>query len=142
MIYRILNDKVNLNPNLNSNPKIKRLQKVLTYSSSIDNDNILQKSIKLISNGKKTQVDTYTRNNDDIRKKTIQFDNNKTNLAKLLKVEPVFEDLDIRLYNDFLVNTQTKSKSKSKIFARAKNTKKLKIKSKKQKTRKNKKIKK
>jgi len=99
----------------NPNRKVKRLQKLLTYSSSIDNDSIKQKSIKMISNGEKTKVDLYSRNDDDIRKKSMQFDNNKTNLAKLLKVDPVFEDLDTRLYNDFLVNAKSnKSKSKSK----------------------------
>ena len=98
----------------NPNRKVKRLQKLLTYSSSIDNDSIKQKSIKMISNGEKTKVDLYSRNDDDIRKKSMQFDNNKTNLAKLLKVDPVFEDLDTRLYNDFLVNVKSKSKSKSK----------------------------
>lgn len=99
----------------NPNRKVKRLQKLLTYSSSIDNDSIKQKSIKMISNGEKTKVDLYSRNDDDIRKKTMQFDNNKTNLAKLLKVDPVFEDLDTRLYNDFLVNVKSnKSKLKSK----------------------------
>ena len=98
----------------NPNRKVKRLQKLLTYSSSIDNDSIKQKSIKMISNGKKTKVDLYSRDDDDIRKKSVQFDNNKTNLAKLLKVDPVFEDLDTRLYNDFLVNVKSKSKSKSK----------------------------
>lgn len=98
----------------NPNRKVKRLQKLLTYSSSIDNDSIKQKSIKMISNGEKTKVDLYSRNDDDIRKKTMQFDNNKTNLAKLLKVDPVFEDLDTRLYNDFLVNVKSnKSKTKS-----------------------------
>lgn len=98
----------------NPNRKVKRLQKLLTYSSSIDNDSIKQKSIKMISNGKKTKVDLYSRNDDDIRKKSMQFDNNKTNLAKLLKVDPVFEDLDTRLYNDFLVNVKSnKSKTKS-----------------------------
>ena len=98
----------------NPNRKVKRLQKLLTYSSSIDNDSIKQKSIKMISNGEKTKVDLYSRNDDDIRKKSIQFDNNKTNLAKLLKVDPVFEDLDTRLYNDFLVNVKSnKSKTKS-----------------------------
>ena len=98
----------------NSNKKVKRLQKLLTYSSSIDNDSIKQKSIKMISNGKKTKVDLYSRNDDDIRKKSMQFDNNKTNLAKILKVDPVFEDLDTRLYNDFLVNVKSnKSKNKS-----------------------------
>lgn len=95
----------------NPNRKVKRLQKLLTYSSSIDNDSIKQKSIKMISNGKKTKVDLYSRNDDDIRKKSMQFDNNKTNLAKLLKVDPVFEDLDTRLYNDFLVNVKSKSKT-------------------------------
>jgi hypothetical protein len=99
----------------NPNRKVKRLQKLLTYSSSIDNDGIKQKSIKMISNGEKTKVDLYSRNDDDIRKKSMQFDNNKTNLAKLLKVDPVFGDLDTRLYNDFLVNVKSnKSKSKSK----------------------------
>lgn len=99
----------------NPNRKVKRLQKLLTYSSSIDNDSIKQKSIKMISNGEKTKVDLYSRNDDDIRKKTMQFDNNKTNLAKLLKVDPVFEDLDSRLYKDFLVNVKSnKSKLKSK----------------------------
>ena len=69
----------------------------------------------MISNGEKTKVDLYSRNDDDIRKKSMQFDNNKTNLAKLLKVDPVFEDLDTRLYNDFLVNVKSnKSKTKSK----------------------------
>mgnify|MGYP001581322587 CR=1 FL=1 len=98
----------------NSNKKVKRLQKLLTYSSAIDNDSIKQKSIKMISNGKKTKVDLYSRNDDDIRKKSMQFDNNKTNLAKILKVDPVFEDLDTRLYNDFLVNVKSnKSKNKS-----------------------------
>ena len=98
----------------NPNRKVKRLQKLLTYSSSIDNDSIKQKSIKMISNGEKTKVDLYSRNDDDIRKKTMQFDNNKTNLAKLLKVDPVFEDLDTRLYNDFLVNAKSnRLKSKS-----------------------------
>jgi len=95
----------------NPNRKVKRLQKLLTYSSSIDNDSIKQKSIKMISNGEKTKVDLYSRDDDDIRKKSMQFDNNKTNLAKLLKVDPVFEDLDTRLYNDFLVNVKSKSKS-------------------------------
>lgn len=100
----------------NPNRKVKRLQKLLTYSSSIDNDSIKQKSIKMISNGEKTKVDLYSRNDDDIRKKTMQFDNNKTNLAKLLKVDPVFEDLDSRLYKDFLVNVKSnKSKLKSKL---------------------------
>lgn len=102
----------------NPNRKVKRLQKLLTYSSSINNDSIKQKSIKMISNGKKTKVDLYSRNDDDIRKKSMQFDNNKTNLAKLLKVDPVFEDLDTRLYNDFLVNVKSKSKSKSKTNKR------------------------
>lgn len=98
----------------NPNRKVKRLQKLLTYSSFIDNDSIKQKSIKMISNGEKTKVDLYSRNDDDIRKKSMQFDNNKTNLAKLLKVDPVFEDLDTRLYNDFLVNIKSnKSKTKS-----------------------------
>jgi hypothetical protein len=98
----------------NPNIKVKRLQKLLTYSSSIDNDSIKQKSIKMISNGKKTKVDLYSRDDDDIRKKSVQFDNNKTNLAKLLKVDPVFEDLDSRLYKDFLVNVKSnKSKLKS-----------------------------
>lgn len=98
----------------NPNRKVKRLQKLLTYSSSIDNDSIKQKSIKMISNGEKTKVDLYSRDDDDIRKKSMQFDNNKTNLAKLLKVDPVFEDLDTRLYNDFLVNVKSnKSKTKS-----------------------------
>lgn len=97
----------------NPNRKVKRLQKLLTYSSSIDNDSIKQKSIKMISNGKKTKVDLYSRNDDDIRKKSMQFDNNKTNLAKLLKVDPVFEDLDTRLYNDFLVNVKSKTKTKT-----------------------------
>lgn len=91
----------------NHNRKVKRFQKLLTYSSSIDNDSIKQKSIKMISNGKKTKVDLYSRNDDDIRKKSMQFDNNKTNLAKLLKVDPVFEDLDTRLYKDFLVNVKS-----------------------------------
>lgn len=99
----------------NPNRKVKRLQKLLTYSSSIDNDGIKQKSIKMISNGEKTKVQLYSRNDDDIRKKSMQFDNNKTNLAKLLKVDPVFEDLDSRLYKDFLVNVKSnKSKTKSK----------------------------
>lgn len=102
----------------NPNRKVKRLQKLLTYSSSINNDSIKQKSIKMISNGKKTKVDLYSRNDDDIRKKSMQFDNNKTNLAKLLKVDPVFEDLDTRLYNDFLVNVKSKSKTKSKTNKR------------------------
>ena len=98
----------------NPNRKVKRIQKLLTYSSSIDNDSIKQKSIKMISNGKKTKVDLYSRDDDNIRKKSMQFDNNKTNLAKLLKVDPVFEDLDTRLYNDFLVNVKSnKSKTKS-----------------------------
>ena len=97
----------------NPNRKVKRLQKLLTYSSSINNDSIKQKSIKMISNGKKTKVDLYSRNDDDIRKKSMQFDNNKTNLAKLLKVDPVFEDLDTRLYNDFLVNVKSKTKTKT-----------------------------
>jgi len=98
----------------NPNRKVKRLQKLLTYSSSIDNDSIKQKSIKMISNGKKTKVDLYSRDDDDIRKKSVQFDNNKTNLAKLLKVDPVFEDLDSRLYKDFLVNVKSnKSKTKT-----------------------------
>ena len=43
----------------NPNRKVKRLQKLLTYSSSIDNDSIKQKSIKMISNGEKTKVDLY-----------------------------------------------------------------------------------
>ena len=97
----------------NPNRKVKRLQKLLTYSSSIDNDSIKQKSIKMISNGKKTKVDLYSRNDDDIRKKSVQFDNNKTNLAKLLKVDPVFEDLDSRLYKDFLVNVTLTGAMKS-----------------------------
>ena len=96
----------------NPNRKVKRLQKLLTYSSSIDNDSIKQKSIKMISNGEKTKVDLYSRNDDDIRKKTMQFDNNKTNLAKLLKVDPVFEDLDTRLNNDFLVNAKSNKTKK------------------------------
>lgn len=105
----------------NPNRKVKRLQKLLTYSSSIDNDSIKQKSIKMISNGEKTKVDLYSRNDDDIRKKTMQFDNNKTNLAKLLKVDPVFEDLDSRLYKDFLVNVKSnKSKLKSKLKSKTK----------------------
>ena len=109
----------------NPNRKVKRLQKLLTYSSSIDNDSIKQKSIKMISNGEKTKVDLYSRNDDDIRKKTMQFDNNKTNLAKLLKVDPVFEDLDTRLYNDFLVNVKSnKSKTKSNRTNKIKNGKK------------------
>jgi hypothetical protein len=98
----------------NPNRKVKRLQKLLTYSSSIDNDSIKQKSIKMISNGKKTKVDLYSRDDDDIRKKSMQFDNNKTNLAKLLKVDPVFEDLDTRLYNDFLVNVKSNRTNKIK----------------------------
>jgi hypothetical protein len=106
----------------NPNRKVKRLQKLLTYSSSIDNDSIKQKSIKMISNGKKTKVDLYSRDDDDIRKKSVQFDNNKTNLAKLLKVDPVFEDLDSRLYKDFLVNVKSnKSKLKSKTKSNRKN---------------------
>lgn len=96
----------------NPNRKVKRLQKLLTYSSSIDNDSIKQKSIKMISNGEKTKVDLYSRNDDDIRKKSMQFDNNKTNLAKLLKVDPVFENLDTRLYNDFLVNVKSNTTKK------------------------------
>lgn len=109
----------------NPNRKVKRLQKLLTYSSSIDNDSIKQKSIKMISNGEKTKVDLYSRNDDDIRKKSMQFDNNKTNLAKLLKVDPVFEDLDTRLYNDFLVNVKSnKSKTKSNRTNKIKNGKK------------------
>lgn len=96
----------------NPNRKVKRLQKLLTFSSSIDNDSIKQKSIKMISNGEKTKVDLYSRNDDDIRKKSMQFDNNKTNLAKLLKVDPVFENLDTRLYNDFLVNVKSNTTKK------------------------------
>ena len=96
----------------NPSRKVKRLQKLLTYSSSIDNDSIKQKSIKMISNGEKTKVDLYSRNDDDIRKKSMQFDNNKTNLAKLLKVDPVFENLDTRLYNDFLVNVKSNTTKK------------------------------
>ena len=95
------------------NPKVKRLQKLITYSSSIHNDDIKEKGIKMVSNGKKTKLDLYTRSNDDINKKTMQFENNKTNLAKLLKVDPVFEDLDTRLYNDFFKQSKYKSKSKS-----------------------------
>ena len=98
----------------NPNGKVKRLQKLLTYSSFIDNDGIKQKGINMISNGEKTKVDLYSRNDDDIRTKSMQFDNNKTNLAKLLKIDPVFEDLETRLYNDFLVNVKSKnSKTKS-----------------------------
>lgn len=109
----------------NPNRKVKRLQKLLTYSSSIDNDSIKQKSIKMISNGEKTKVDLYSRNDDDIRKKTMQFDNNKTNLAKLLKVDPVFEDLNTRLHNDFLLKVKTnKSKTKSNTTNKITNRKK------------------
>ena len=120
----------------NPNRKVKRLQKLLTYSSSIDNDSIKQKSIKMISNGKKTKVDLYSRDDDDIRKKSVQFDNNKTNLAKLLKVDPVFEDLDSRLYKDFLVNVKSnKSKSnKSKTKSNKSKTKSNKSKKSKSKT--------
>lgn len=97
----------------NMNPKVKRLQKFVTYSSSIRDNDIKEKSIKMISNGKKTKVDLYARDNEDVRKKSLNFENNKTNLAKLLKVDPVFEDLDTRLYKDFLQQSKSKSKSKS-----------------------------
>ena len=50
----------------NPNRKVKRLQKLLTYSSSIDNDSIKQKSIKMISNGEKTKVDLYSRNENNL----------------------------------------------------------------------------
>ena len=106
----------------NPNRKVKRLQKLLTYSSFIDNDSIKQKSIKMISNGEKTKVDIYSRNDDDIRKKSMQFDNNKTNLAKLLKVDPVFEDLDTRLYNDFLVNVKSNKSNKNRNTNTNRNT--------------------
>ena len=106
----------------NPNRKVKRLQKLLTYSSFIDNDSIKQKSIKMISNGEKTKVDLYSRNDDDIRKKSMQFDNNKTNLAKLLKVDPVFEDLDTRLYNDFLVNVKSNKSNKNRNTNTNRNT--------------------
>lgn len=104
----------------NMNPKVKRLQKFVTYSSSIRDDDIKEKSIKMISNGKKTKVDLYARDNEDVRKKSMNFENNKTNLAKLLKVDPVFEDLDTRLYKDFLQQSKSKSKSKSKSRKKSK----------------------
>jgi len=104
----------------NMNPKVKRLQKFVTYSSSIRDDDIKEKSIKMISNGKKTKVDLYARDNEDVRKKSMNFENNKTNLAKLLKVDPVFEDLDTRLYKDFLQQSKSKSKSKSRKKSKSK----------------------
>ena len=104
----------------NMNPKVERLQKFVTYSSSIRDDDIKEKSIKMISNGKKTKVDLYARDNEDVRKKSMNFENNKTNLAKLLKVDPVFEDLDTRLYKDFLQQSKSKSKSKSKSRKKSK----------------------
>ena len=84
------------------NPKAKTLKKLITYTSYIDNDNIQQKSIKMISNRKKTKIHLYSRNNDKINRKSMQFNNNKKKLAKLLKVHPIAEDLNSRLYNDFL----------------------------------------
>ena len=96
----------------NPNRKETKIQKLITYSSSIDNDSIKQKSVKMISNGKKTKVNLYSRDDDYIRKKSMQFDNNKTNLANLLKVDPVFEDLDSRLYKDFLVNVKSNRTNK------------------------------
>jgi|UniRef100_A0A6C0IN36 hypothetical protein len=96
----------------NPNRKENKIQKLITYSSSIDNDSIKQKSVKMISNGKKTKVNLYSRDDDYIRKKSMQFDNNKTNLANLLKVDPVFEDLDSRLYKDFLVNVKSNRTNK------------------------------
>ena len=104
----------------NTNKKVKTLKKLVSHTSLInknsnmEKDDIIQKSIQLVSNGKKTKVDIYARNNDDVNKKSMQFDNNKTNLAKLLKVDPVFGDLDTRLYNDFLKNGTRKAKPKIK----------------------------
>ena len=100
----------------NLNPKVKRLQKFVTYSSSIRDNDIKEKSIKMISNGKKTKLDLYARDNEDVRKKSMNFENNKTNLAKLLKVDPVFEDLDTRLYKDFLQSSKSKYKSNPKTI--------------------------
>jgi hypothetical protein len=96
------------------NHKAKTLKKIVAYTSTIDNDDIKQKSIKMISNGKKTKVQIYTRNNANIIKKNMQFDNNKLNLAKLLKVDPVVEDLNTRLYNDFFKSNNVNFKSKLK----------------------------
>ena len=105
----------------NPNRKENKIQKLITYSSSIDNDSIKQKSVKMISNGKKTKVNLYSRDDDYIRKKSMQFDNNKTNLANLLKVDPVFEDLDSRLYKDFLVNVKS-NRTNKRTKRRKKNT--------------------
>ena len=104
----------------NANKKVKTLKKMVSHTSLIsknnnmEKDDIIQKSIQLVSNGKKTKVDIYARNNDDVNRKSMQFDNNKTNLAKLLKVDPVFGDLDTRLYNDFLKNGTRKTRLKKK----------------------------
>ena len=105
----------------NPNRKENKIQKLITYSSSIDNDSIKQKSVKMISNGKKTKVNLYSRDDDYIRKKSMQFDNNKTNLANLLKVDPVFEDLESRLYKDFLVNVKS-NRTNKRTKRRKKNT--------------------
>ena len=96
----------------------------------------------MISNGDKTNVQLYSRNNDNIHKKTMKFDNNKTNLAKLLKDDPVFENIDKRLYKDFLKpnkNKKTKTKTKKQKQKQKQKNKKTKTKTKKQKNKKTKK---
>jgi len=107
---------------MNNIPKVKKLQKLLSSSTLIINDDIKQNSIQMISNGIKTKVDLVSRENNNIRKKAIRFENNKTNLAKLLKVKPVFEDLDSRLYNNFLLIKHQKSKSKPKTKKKPRKT--------------------
>ena len=111
----------------NKNPKIKQLHKYITHYSKMDNNNnnnnnnIQEKSLQLISNGINTKVDVYSRKNDDIKKQSMQFDNNKSNLEKILNIEPIFKDLDLRLINDFMLlknpttkHLKTKKRNKNK----------------------------
>lgn len=120
---------------IDNKPKVKRLQKLIAYSSKINNDDIRQKSIQMITNGKNTKVDLYSRKNNDIHKKTMKFENNKKNLEKLLKVNPVFEELDTRLYKDFFLLGE---KIKKKRQANKRKTQKGKIKTQKNKMKKRK----
>jgi hypothetical protein len=106
----LLNRLKKIKPN-KINSKAKTLKKFVSYSSHIDNDNIQQKSIKMISNGKKTNVLLFSRDNDKINRKSMQFNNNKRNLANILKINPVAKDLNDRLYNDFFKSNNVKVKS-------------------------------
>lgn len=130
----------------NKNPKIKQLHKYITHYSKMDNNNsknIQEKSLQLISNGVNTKVDVYSRKNDDIKKQSMQFDNNKSNLEKILNIEPIFKDLDLRLINDFMLlknpttkhfktkkRNKNKNKNKNTTYNKRKNKYKIKIKNK------------